>query len=177
MTKEQLKELLSYNKETGIFTWITKTASRSNRIKIGEIAGSLDHSCGYIKIQINNKSYRAHRLAWLYEYGKWPDKDLDHINHNPSDNRLCNLREVTHRENHMNKAKRKANTSGVTGVCWCKDRNKWMAQISIDGKNNYLGYFDELECAIKVRKEAEAKYGYHVNHGIDVLDYFKDKNE
>ena len=84
--------------------------------------------------------------------------DIDHINHNLFDNRKCNLREVTHSQNIMNSSKRSDNTSGVTGVSWCKSKNKWIAYIAMNGKQKYLGAFEKKEEAIKVRKSAEEEY-------------------
>ena len=83
---------------------------------------------------------------------------VDHINHNVLDNRKNNLRICGVRENSINKCKMSNNTSGITGVYWKKDRNKWGARIVVNGKCIYLGYFVNKEDAIKIRKEAEVKY-------------------
>lgn len=165
------KSLLKYNSETGIFTWIDDKKSGKNHkrihVKSGDIAGSLDHR-GYRLIRIDNKNYRAHRLAWFFEYGENLDRTnfiIDHINHNADDNRIINLRKVDFSNNQKNALKRIDNKSGVTGVHWCNTWNRWKAQICINGKHKNLGSFLNLEQAIQVRKEAEIKYKFHENHG------------
>jgi hypothetical protein len=133
ITQEELKELLSYDQDTGIFTW--------NKSK--KQAGTLTYS-GYKRIIIKNKSYYAHRLVWLYVNGYMPDY-VDHINMNRSDNRLCNLRKATNAENQCNKKITKNNTSGVKGVSWFARDNNWRARIQFDGKHIHLGYFNTIE--------------------------------
>jgi len=160
ITQKELKEILDYNPETGVFIWLKHN---KNQKSIGDAAGHLMAE-GRTSIRINYISYLLHRLAWLYVYGKWPN-EIDHINHNQSDNRISNLREVTHRENMLNQSMCKNNTSGVTGVYWHKKNNKWFASIMVKGVAIHLGIsFDKFEmmCA---RKSAEIKYGFHVNHG------------
>jgi hypothetical protein len=160
ITQKELKELLMYNPNTGIFTWKTIT---SNRVKAGEIAGTM-HRDGYSQIKINGKFYRAPRLAWLYVYGEWPDK-IDHINHIRNDNRINNLRSVSNLDNSRNQKMRKNNTSGITGVSRYKEKNKWEAYIWDSGKKIHLGHYTNKDEAIKIRKQAEILYGYHPNHG------------
>jgi len=160
LTENRLRELLDYNFKTGIFTWLI---SNTNRIKVGDIAGC--NRGGYISINVDGKRYPAHRLVWLYLFGRFPINQLDHINHNGLDNRGCNLREVTNQENSRNSSKSKANTSGVTGVWFDKIREKWVAEIMVDGKKVYLGRFINKIYAIKARGEAEFEYEFHENHG------------
>jgi len=101
---------------------------------------------GYISISINRNRYLAHRLAWLYENGDWPKQDIDHINGNRSDNRIENLRDVSHQVNCQNKRSiGKQNTSGFLGVNWRKDRQKWRAVISTRRKQKFLGFFDTAQ--------------------------------
>ena len=156
LTQEYLKSVLNYDQETGIFTWKEKI---SDKIVIGKIAGS--NNKGYIQIRLNKKLYFSHRLAWLYVYGEFPKYMIDHINNNPADNRICNLREATNQQNQFNRKLSKANTSGIKGVCWSKQYNKWIARIRANGKRIYLGCFDNLEFAELVVKEARNKF-----HGI-----------
>lgn len=160
MNQQILKENLSYNSDSGLFTWLKST---HNQVKIGDVAGTVRK--GYICIRIKGKDYAAHRLAWVYVYGELPYNDIDHINHNTSDNRIVNLRIVNKKENQHNASIRKDNTSGFTGVTWHKVANKWMAQICIDGTRKNLGYFTNLNDAISARQDANIKYGYHANHG------------
>lgn len=140
LTQERVKELLDYYPATGVFVWKVN----KNRAKAGSTAGS-PYSTGYVYIQIDGKKYKAHRLAWLYVYGCWPDKEIDHINRNRSDNRLGNLRDTD--KNSWNTGDYKNNTSGYQGVSWHKHAKKWLAQIKVYGKQKHLGLFDTIEAA------------------------------
>lgn len=120
---------------------------------------------GYRGLTFNKKRYFVHRLIWKIETEKDPMCSLDHINGKKTDNRFCNLREVSHRENMLNQKIRKTNTSGITGVCFDKAYKKWMAHITVNGKFKFLGRFENKKHAIKARKKAEKEYGYHKNHG------------
>ena len=162
ITQEKLKELLHYDQDTGIFTWKVSPASK---IKIGYVAGTKRKN-GYIQLRICNKLLLAHRLAWLYIYGEIPKENIDHINGNPSDNRICNLREANYQQNNCNSKIRKDNTSGVKGVVWRKDCKKWQTQLWINNKKIYFGTFDNLELAELVISEARLKYhGTYANNG------------
>jgi len=165
LTQEWIKELVHYNPNTGVFTWIKKPSSRSNRIKVGEAAGFTSKVNGYTEIGIRNKTYKIHRLAFLYMTGLMPEHQVDHINHVKDDNRWCNLRLVTNAENQKNTTRNKNNTSGVLGVNWRKDRSKWRAQIMVDGINKELGSYVYFILACIARKQAEVEYGFHENHG------------
>lgn len=162
LTQKYLKELLHYNPNTGIFTW---KVAKNSHAKVGDIAGYKKISDLYIAIKIDSKKYFAHRLAFLYVYGNFPKRNIDHINHIRDDNRIINLREVTHSENQRNSKKRKDNKSGFTGVCRGNNKNKWVAQIKANGKVKHLGIFRDKKDAIRARQEANIKYGYHPNHG------------
>ena len=153
--QEYLKEILEYEQETGIFTWV-KLAKNVHNIHIGDIAGCLDKRNGYISIRINNKKYRAHRLAWLYVIGNWPEFEIDHINHIRNDNRFENLRDTD--KNRWNKSEQKNNTSGYVGVVLDKPTKKWQAQIQVNGKCIYLGLFTDIEEASQAYQEAKEKY-------------------
>jgi len=153
ITQSQLKSLLHYNQDTGLFTRLKGTR------KLGWL-----NTRGYKSIGMFGREYKQHRLAWLYVYGYMPI-EIDHINHNKEDNRIVNLRDVSHMENMRNSKRSKSNTSGVTGVNYDKESNKWRVRISIDGVRVNFGVFKNKEDAIMVRKEAERKYGYHKNHG------------
>ena len=154
LTAEKLRELLHYDQETGIFTRKVSTASR---VKVGDVAGSLD-GAGYLNIRVCSRKHQAHRLAWLYIHGSWPKDQIDHINRNRSDNRIANLREVTNKQNNQNKSKRSDNTSGHSGVCWHKRISKWQVKIRHNYKQISLGYFTTLEEAVSARKAAEKLY-------------------
>ena len=161
MLLEEIKTLLNYDPLTGVFTW---KVPRTNNIKIGDIAGCLTKN-GYRVISINDKPYKAHRLAWLYVYGKLPKNQIDHINHNKDDNRIVNLREVDSVENGRNRSIANNNKSGVTGVHWDNIAKQWKVQIKVKGEQIHLGYFHDFTEAVKARKEAEHKYNFHENLG------------
>lgn len=148
LSHDRLKQLLHYCPDTGSFCWkITK-----GRAKAGCLAGATD-AYGYRVIRVDGTLYKAHRLAWLYTYGEWPSGLLDHINRVPGDNRLCNLREITQSEN-MHNANRKSE-SGVPGVRWRGERNRWVAQIRIGYRNHVIGSFLSKSDAVAARKKAE----------------------
>lgn len=161
LTQKRLKELLKYDKKSGIFTRKTGRGGK----KANDIAGSL-HKTGYIIINVDEKSYQAHRLAWLYVYGEMPKEQIDHINHIKTDNAIKNLRMATQKENSKNMSKSKKNTSGVTGVHWHNVAKRWCARINVDGKKIHLGLFAQFSDAVNARKNAEILHGYHENHGV-----------
>jgi hypothetical protein len=135
ITNNQLKELLNYNQHTGIFTWKVQ----NKRTRVDSIAGCYDNY-NYIIIRIDGKNYKAHRLSWLYIYNEWPKGKIDHINGNPADNRITNLREVTVRENSQN---RKEHRNGkLVGCHYNKKINKWISRIQLNKKRIHLGYYD-----------------------------------
>lgn len=160
ITQAELKDIMHYDGETGIFTRIKKTARRQ---KIGEIVG-VNCKNGYLKCGIKNKEYYLHTLAWLYVYGYLPEQ-LDHINHDRKDNRISNLRAVSDIENSKNHSMSKANTSGMTGVSFYEKENVWLAQICHSYKKMMKRFKTEDE-AINQRKEWEKEFGFHENHGV-----------
>lgn len=184
---ETLLQILTYNPRTGEFHWKQRganlfnksdkypfqgTAKRWNKRYSGKRAGTVFSSGGdrlEEKISIFNRTYLSHRLAWLYVYGDFPKDEIDHIDGNPTNNSIKNLRSATSQENKKNMCRPKTNTSGVIGVGWRKCRKKWRATISLNNKQLHLGYFDSFEDACKSRKKAETKYNYHENHGRNPL--------
>ena len=160
LTQNGLKELLEYHPKSGLFTW---RVDRSY-VKAGSIAGSLTKK-GYIRIAINGRRYFAHRLAFLYMTGDWPRYRACHDNQNPADNRWKNLYDATNQDNQRNMKLPSHNTSGRIGVHWDKRDSRWCAQIKIDGRSKHLGMFEDFDEAVKTRKAAEKKNGFHENHG------------
>lgn len=138
LTQAELQQYLHYNPETGLFTWIKKKAAWQ---KAGSPAGSVHHE-GYVVIGFNNKTYPAHRLAWLFIYGKFPKNEIDHINRIRTDNRIKNLRTVTTQQNQFNITKRNNTTSKYIGVSWNNKLQKYISQIQINKQKIYLGMYD-----------------------------------
>jgi len=162
LTQNMLKEYISYDKHSGMFIW-KKIRKNSNR-KIGDVVGRIN-KIGYIIIDFYRIKYKAHRLAWLYEYGEFPTKHIDHINGNRSDNRIDNLRDSSVSDNCKNRAMQYNNKSGCTGVNFQKQDNRWIAKIAVDRKVKYLGCFASYSDAVDARKNAEVLYGYSDRHG------------
>jgi len=155
LTQERLKELLHYDPDTGIFINLTQ---RKGSSKKGTAAGS-KHSSGYIHITIDSKKYRAHRLAWLYVHGNFPEKSLDHVNEIKDDNRLVNLRLATKQENGHNMSRPHIdNPSGYLGVSWHKQRKKWIARINSNGTRKHLGLFNTAEHASEAYLRAKREH-------------------
>jgi hypothetical protein len=158
---ETLRKTFSYDPETGHFYWL----KRRNGVIKGRPAGYVSPD-GYITIRINRILYKAHRLAWLYIHGIWPSDLIDHINNDPSDNRLSNLREATHSQNLANVPNWGKNTSGLKGVSWCSHRKKWKAQVRLNNKRKTVGLFDTKEEAfIAYCKAASEMHGEFFNPG------------
>jgi hypothetical protein len=159
LTVEIVRELFDYNPETGHLTY---KVNRGGHVIRGHRAGSTrNYALGHRRVAINKKVYGEHNVIWLHYYGETvPEgKEIDHINHDGSDNRIANLRAVTNSQNKHNRRLMKHNkTSGITGVCFGAAQGKWMAYIMIDRKNKYLGLFDTKEEAIAARREAELRF-------------------
>lgn len=158
-------DYFDYDPETGKIYWKIKPKNRP--IPIGAEAGTVSKR-GYIYIWLNGKSYKAHRIAWdmLHPDDRLTSTDeIDHINHVLADNRGINLRKVTRAQNNRNASRRKDNTSGITGVYWCKPIGKWRAQIFFNKKYVVLGAYRSLFDAVCARKSAEIRFGFHENHG------------
>ena len=152
LTQERLKELLHYNPETGVFTCLVRRA----RLDVGSVVGSR-HNRGYVQLQLDGKKYLAHRLAWLYTHGQWPQLEIDHIDRNRANNRIANLRDVSSTTNNFNTCTPRNNTSGVKGVRWFAPARRWQARIGLNGREICLGYFRHFEDAAAARRTAEQK--------------------
>ena len=155
LTQKLLKQHLTYNAETGIFV--------TNLSRNGVEKGSVSGWClqGYLYTSINSVSYALHRLAWLYEYGVWPEGEIDHINHNSSDNRIINLRDVPKAVNGRNLPKLKT-TKHKHPCLYSQPNGKFAVCI---GGAGYLGVYFEEE-ALQIRNAAWKEYGYHPNHCV-----------
>lgn len=136
LTAEQLRLVLHYDPHTGVFRRLIPHAG----LKRGDVAGGVQ-SNGYIVIRVHGHQHKAHRLAWLYMTGEWPDSYIDHINMVKNDNRWSNLRLATWAQNQWNTARRADNRSGFKGVGWHKKAGKWSARIKVDGRTRHIGLF------------------------------------
>ena len=151
LTAEMLRSLLDYNPDTGVFTW----RPRANGWWEGGVAGSPD-GWGHTRIRIYSKSHGAHRLAWLYVYGEWPKDQVDHIDGNPANNAIRNLRDVDNSVNQQNRKRASAASShGFMGTT--KTRYGWVAKIRAEGKYCYLGTFGTPEEASAAYLEAKRR--------------------
>lgn len=152
LTAERARELLAYDPETGILTWkITRPGAPA-----GAVVGTKTPE-GYIQIEVEYRLYRAHRVIWLMQTGRWPEHNVDHRNRVRDDNRWENLREATPLQNSWNRGKCSRNTSGKVGVHPINDL-LWGAEIGVNGRNIKLGRFTCKEEAIAARCEAERHY-------------------
>lgn len=149
LTQERLKELLSYDADTGIFTWRITLPARGGSVRVGKSAGSLD-SKGKRQIKIDRTIHFAHRLAFLYMQGVFPEGPVDHINRDHTDNRWCNLRAVTASQNSRNRVMGHKKHGLPIGV-FKSAYGTIYSIIRHNGKNNYLGSFPTIE-------EARASY-------------------
>lgn len=168
---------ISYDPETGSLIWRkvgpegfahTKQPDRMskqwNTTFSEKMAISFKDHRGYLQGTFRGRFVLAHRIAFLLSYGYEPD-EVDHINGCKSDNRLANLRAVTRKQNAQNQKLHSRNTSGCSGVYWDGQRNKWVARLYSSQAALSLGRFDYFADAVAARKSAEAKAGYHPNHG------------
>jgi hypothetical protein len=160
LTAKTLRDLLSYEPETGEFRW-KKLHSKMRLDRLGAVAGcAKSPSRPYRQIAVMGKLHYAHRLAWLYVHGTWPAHTIDHINRNPADNRIANLREASGTENIRNMSRHRDNKSGYTGVRWHAPSKLWQAYISANKTFKSLGYYKTPEEAAKARlAEATKTYG------------------
>lgn len=156
VTYKRLHDVLDYNKRTGLFHW--KIPRKC--VKSGSVAGSKSKDSKYIGIRVDDKLYKAHRLAWFYEKGYFPEHGLDHKDRVRHHNWIDNLREATQQCNLRNIGNPKSNTSGVKGVTFDKVNNKWTAQISINRKHKNMGRFIKFSDAVEARWGAEKKYNF-----------------
>jgi len=155
--ENDLSNSLIYNPLTGVILWKEGTKRQ------GKEAGNATKR-GHRTISRNSVLYQAHRIAWLLHYKQWPKHGIDHIDGNPGNNRISNLRDVEQETNNKNKRLRKDSKTGVLGVSWCKTTKKWSAYININKKMKKLGYYSDFNKAVSVRKHAERENNYHPNH-------------
>lgn len=174
-----VRRLFDYNKDTGCLTWRVRdrdffasemAQNWHNNMYAGKRAGSVKtdykgHT--FRRVCIFYKVFAEHRVIWLYMTGSWPEDQVDHIDQDATNNRWCNLRESSSRQNMKNRPMQSNNMSGVTGVGWNKKRGKWVARVGHNRKLNYLGSYDhgDLDIAAMEVMEFYAENGFSDNHG------------
>lgn len=156
VTKEYLNEVFEY-KEGALFWKIHKRS-----VKAGQRAGTKSKA-KYRLICLDGKLYLEHRLIFLLHHGYLP-KIIDHINHDPEDNRIENLREASKQQNMFNSKKPITNTSGIKHVWFRKDTKKWIVEFVIDGKKQYFGQYvnkqEAAQRAVEVKKQLHGEFAY-----------------
>ena len=166
ITQDELKERLHYDAESGVFTWINLVSKRM----FGKVAGS-SHRQGYVIIRVKNRAYLAHRLAWLYVHGSFPiaGLEIDHIDLDKKNNAISNLRLATRSQNMMNLVVSPHSKSGVKGVTFRKDLNKYASRIMANNKMVHLGHFRTIDEAREAYENAAKLYhGEYSNTSVRV---------
>lgn len=154
-----------YEECSGRLIW---RVSPNNNVKSGSEAGYINGVSGYRMLKFNGATKMVHRIVWeILHPGEILNStdEIDHIDHDKLNNRSSNLRKVDCAVNQRNRPMHRDNTSGVTGVCWYSKYSCWRVQIRGDGRPKHIGYFEDFDAAVKARKAAEVKYGFHENHG------------
>ena len=156
--------LLEYDSAVGILRWKVRPGNVAfNNRFAGKQTGSTESSTGHLVITIDRERYYTHRVIWCYYYGEWPRLSIDHIDRDPSNNRIINLRSVSTQANGRNCKIAVNSLSGVTGVYEeGSKKHPWKAGIKVEGRSVHLGYFKFKYQAITARREAERRYGFIV---------------
>ena len=158
LTQADLLEMFEYT--DGNLVW----KKHRTRKLVGKNVGYVQTN-GYTRVNLSSGIYYLHRLIFLYHFGRWPVNQIDHIDGDPKNNRIENLREATNSQNNHNKTKPRRNTSGFKGVSYCKAAKKWETYITIDRKRKYLGLF---ECPKEAAKHVSQQRSNHlVEFAID----------
>lgn len=152
LTHKRLLDVLRYDQNTGHLWW---NQVRKKSLK-DKPAGADQH--GYVRLIVDGEKLYAHRLAWFYVHGEWPEHEIDHINRVRNDNRIKNLRCVTRMQNGCNMPRPRDNTSGFIGVSWAKRERLFEAYITVNRRRMNLGYFKRAAEAYRARQAAEDKY-------------------
>lgn len=165
LTSDHLKELLHYDPDTGVFTWLKdRIAGKGNgyvRTPAGTVADA-PHPDGYRQIKIEGVRYLSHRLAFFYMTGEWPTDDVDHIDLNRTNNRWENIRPATRSQNKFNTLVRADSKTGVKGVSF--HHGKYRAMIMVEGERINLGIYDGVgEAAMSYALAAQELHGEYAN--------------
>lgn len=154
LTQKRVKELLDYDPETGLLTW---KVNRRGSAKAGDVIKTVN-GAGYIQLSVDSKRYLAHRVIWLWNYGYFPENQIDHISRVTADNRLCNLREIATSCNVQNSCVSTRNRTGVKGVS--VNKHGCHASIMIGGKQIHIKTVHDFTEAVAHRLAAEQCLGY-----------------
>ena len=164
LEQKELKRVVHYDPMTGVFTRkVTLSDGYPKGTETGCVIGT-----GYLSIMIHKKSYLAHRLAYLYMTGAFPEHQIDHHDHDRTNNKWGNITAATNQENQRNAGLRSDNKSGVPGVWWNKSAGKWQVYINPGKQQEHHGLYPDFFEAVCKRKSLESKYGFHINHGKPV---------
>lgn len=164
LTQELVAKVLKYDALLGTLLWISNLHSK--RVIPNGRAGYLKKS-GYRGITLFGVTYLEHHLIWFIAHGFWPADQLDHINQVRDDNRIINLREVTKAENARNRSRNPNSKLGEHGIWFNQRTNKYVAEITLNGKKVYQKSFDNIDEAIQDRRAESLKLGFHENHGSE----------
>jgi hypothetical protein len=148
LTADRLHEVLNYDADTGVFTWLEKRG----RVKAGDKAGTLTDDGIYIRV--DGRRYSASRLAHLWKADEWPRDQINHRDGDTANNCWANLRPVTPSQKLCNRGKQQNNTAGLKGVTFNKRRHKFQAQICVASKRHFLGYYPTAELAHRAYRRA-----------------------
>lgn len=175
LSPHDLRQLLRYDPESGKLFWLPRAsvhfeggkrhtpefmAARWNKQFAGKEAFTSSTPSGHKQGMIFHRRYVAHRIAWAIFYGAWPEQLIDHIDRNPANNRISNLRDVPPHINSRNNPIRACNTSGYPGVGWRRCDQRWVARIRMFDRQTQIGSFKTREEAIDARKAFEAVHGF-----------------
>ncbi|UQI42704.1 HNH endonuclease [Vreelandella venusta] len=186
ITPEIVKEFFSYEPESGVLTWKTRSikwfksegsCKRWNSIYAGKRAGSEQkhHRGGYEYrcVCIFDHTYTEHKIIWMWMTGENSENHIDHKNRKANDNRWENLRLANHQTNGRNQSMPRRNSTGITGVSWHSQHKKWAARCGYNGAMHYLGYFDDLDLAAMEVLEFRYEHGFDPQHGLAIAHYHR----
>jgi len=148
LAADRLREVVDYNPETGVFIRKVRLAQRHQVGDRADVSINTGPMAGYRRVSVDSKRFLAHRCAWLYVHGEWPNQDIDHLNGDKGDNRIANLRNVSNDVNRQNlRVARRDNKSGFLGVHFHKETGKWRARVQFRGKTVEAGLHETPEQA------------------------------
>lgn len=165
LTQALLKSVLKYDPNTGYLVWISK--AHSKRIVLNSRAGSLVPSTGYRSINVFGRSYAEHILIWFIYHGVWPTGQIDHKDQVRDHNWIDNLRDTTFLDNMRNRSAKEDSITGHQGVWFNKRRNRYVAEITMNGKKVYQRSHTTASEAVEQRRIKLLELGFHENHGSE----------